>query len=390
MKSLKDTDFSKTPFLAIWEITRACELACKHCRAEAINWRDPIELTTEEGFRLIDDIIDMGTKILVLTGGDPVSRDDIFELISYGSERGLRMATIPAATDRLTHDLVKKLKDSGLSQMALSIDGPDAESHDNFRRIPGSFERTIKGAGYARSVGVPLQINTVISNYNYRLFDELAELVKQLGVVFWEVFFLVPTGRGSVLKQINSVEYERLFEKLYRMSKEVDFIIKIAEAPHYRRYFMQREIRNSMDSHREKANYELPDFLAPSSGPHGSIGLAPKGVNSGNGFVFISHKGDVNPSGFLPVHTGNVREKSLKSIYREHPVFKTLRDPDKLKGKCGACEFRYICGGSRSRAYAMTGDIMAADPKCIYVPESIRKAELIDIYEELYSNLLKR
>lgn len=372
MRSLRDIDFSKTPFLAIWEVTRACALACKHCRADAINWHDPDELSTEEGFRLIDDIIDMGTKILVLTGGDPVSRDDIFDLIRYGSERGLRMATIPAATDKLTYGLVKRLKESGLSQMALSIDGPDAETHDNFRRIPGSFERTIKGAGYARSLGVPLQINTVISDYNYNLFDDLAELVKNLGVVFWEVFFLVPTGRGRILKQINAVQYEILFEKLYKLSKEVDFIIKIAEAPHYRRYYMQRELE-SENAENGMNGHELPDFLAPSSGPRGSIGLAPKGVNSGNGFVFISHKGDVNPSGFLPLQTGNVRERSLKSIYRDNHIFRTLRDPEQLKGKCGVCEFRLICGGSRSRAYSMTGDMMEADPRCVYIPSSLRK-----------------
>lgn len=384
MRSLRNTDFSKTPFLAIWEVTRACALACKHCRAEAINWRHPDELTTEEGFRLIDNIIDMGTKILVLTGGDPADRDDLFKLIEYGSSRGLRMATIPAATDRLTFDLVKKLKDSGLSQMALSIDGPDADTHDEFRRVPGSFERTMKGAEYARSLGLPLQINTVISAFNYNLFDDLADLVKSLGVVFWEVFFLVPTGRGSVLKQINSLEYETLFEKLYRMSKEVDFIIKIAEAPHYRRYFMQREINDKLDSPEYQGDYELPDFLAPSSGRDGSIGLAPKGVNSGNGFVFISHTGDVNPSGFLPVNTGNVRETPLKDIYREHPVFKTLRDPEQLKGKCGVCEFRYICGGSRSRAHAMTGDMMESDPRCLYVPKSLRTKEKSDKYENAY------
>lgn len=383
MRSLRNIDFSKTPFLAIWEVTRACALACKHCRAEAINWRHPDELTTEEGFRLIDDIIDTGTKILVLTGGDPADRDDLFRLIEFGSSRGLRMATIPAATDRLTFDLVKRLKDSGLSQMALSIDGPDAETHDEFRRVPGSFARTMKGVEYARSLGLPLQINTVISAFNYELFDELAELVKSLGVVFWEVFFLVPTGRGSVLKQINSLEYETLFEKLYRMSKEVDFIIKIAEAPHYRRYYMQREMSEQLNISETGVDYELPDFLAPSSGPGGSIGLAPKGVNSGNGFVFISHTGEVNPSGFLPVNTGNVKETPLKDIYREHPVFRTLRDPKQLKGKCGVCEFSSICGGSRSRAYAMTGDMMESDPRCIYVPGSLRTKDISGKYENV-------
>ncbi len=370
MHSLSNTNFNVRPFIAIWEITRACALACKHCRAEAINWRDPEELTTEEGKSLIDDIAQMGTKIMVLTGGDPVSRDDIYDLIAYGAKKGIRMATIPAATEMLTYNLVKKLKESGLSQMALSLDGPDAESHDKFRGIPGSFEKTIKGAEYAHSLNLPLQINTVISRYNYDLLDSIIELIKKLKVVFWEVFFLVPTGRGRILQQITSAEYEKVFEKLYRLSKEVDFIIKVAEAPHYRRFYIQKEMEGKKKQEKEKSLLELPDFVAPSSGPRGTIGLAQKGVNSGNGFVFISHTGDVHPSGFLPISTENVRNKPLSEIYRNHPVFVTLRDPNKLEGKCGVCEFKYICGGSRSRAYAMTGNYMATDPKCSYVPKS--------------------
>jgi len=380
MKNLKDINFSQTPFIAIWEITRACALACRHCRAEAIDWRDPNELDTEEGLQLIDDIADMGTKILVLTGGDPASREDIFRLIRYGSDRGIRMATIPAATEKLTYDLVKRMKEAGLSQMALSLDGPNAETHDNFRRIPGSFERTIKGAEYARSLKLPLQINTVLSAFNYDLFDDIAKLVKNLGVVFWEVFFLVPTGRGKILKQLSSTQYEILFEKLYNLSKEVDYIIKIAEAPHYRRFYMQKEMMNNSMENDDIRYHELPDFMAPSTGPNGTIGLAPKGVNSGNGFVFISHTGEVNPSGFLPINTGNVRNTPIKKIYREHPVFKTLRDYDQLQGKCGACEFRAICGGSRSRAFAMTGDMMSSDPKCSYIPMKYR-LDKVDIFK---------
>lgn len=368
MKHLSNTDFSVTPFIAIWEITRACALACTHCRASAINWRDPLELSTEEGFRLIDDIHSMGTKILVLTGGDPVSRDDIFDLISYGAEKGIRIATIPAATDSLTLPLVQKLKNAGLSQMALSLDGHNPGIHDAFRGVPGSFRRTLQGAEYANSINLPLQINTVISRINYDYFDEIAELVGELNVVFWEVFFLVPTGRGKLLGQISSTEYEAVFEKLYRISKEADYIVKIVEGPHYRRFCVQQEmIRNSKDSS-GNGDFEMPDFVAPSNGPGDTIGLSQKGVNSGNGFVFISHTGEVHPSGFLPVNTGNVREKSIADIYRAHPVFIALRSPDWLEGKCGVCEFRHICGGSRSRAYAMTGNMMAPDPKCIYIP----------------------
>ncbi len=369
MRNIRDLDFSLTPFVAIWEVTRACDLACRHCRAEAINLRSPDELSTEEGYDLIDKIRSMGTHLLVLSGGDPVKREDIFDLIRYGALSGLRMATIPAATGSLTPGLVTKLKEAGLSQIAFSLDGPDRETHDTFRGTPGAFDLTIKGAWYARMAGLPLQINTTFGMHNIDHFDEIARLVKDLEVVFWEVFFLVPMGRGRLLQQMKAHQYERLFEKLYRFSKEVDFIVKITEAQHYRRYVMVREMKDRGPNGKDDP-VNLPERLTRDFGPGGSIGLAPKGVNSGNGFVFISHTGEVFPSGFLPVSAGNVRNESIVDIYRKSPLFVGLRDYSKLKGKCGACEWKYICGGSRARAYALTGDYMESEPGCAFVPES--------------------
>ncbi len=366
MKKLRDIDFSVSPFIVIWEITQACDLACRHCRAEAIDWRDPRELTTEEGLDLIDQVHSMGAQIMVLTGGDPAKRGDIFDLIRHGSELGLRMATIPAATEKLTPELIKKLKASGLSQIALSLDGPNAEVHDTFRGVPGAFELTIKGAEYIREEGIPFQINTTFSEYNFDYFDEIAELVKSLGVVFWEVFFLVPMGRGKLLKQMSARKFENLFEKLYNFSKEVDFIVKITEAQHYRRYVIEQEKRNL--SIGESLEVKLPDRMTRDFGPGGSIGHAPKGVNAGNGYVFISHIGDIYPSGFLPLKTGDVRNDSLADIYSNHEVFRLLRNSDCLLGKCGLCEYRTVCGGCRSRAYAMTGNIMSPEPFCVYNP----------------------
>ena len=366
MKKLRDIDFSVSPFIVIWEITQACDLACRHCRAEAIDWRDPRELTTEEGLDLIDQVHSMGAQIMVLTGGDPAKRDDIFDLIRHGSELGLRMATIPAATEKLTPELIKKLKTSGLSQIALSLDGPNAEVHDTFRGVQGAFELTMKGAEYIREEGIPLQINTTFSEYNFDYFDEIAELVKSLGVVFWEVFFLVPMGRGKLLKQMSARKFENLFEKLYNFSKEVDFIVKITEAQHYRRYVIEQEKKNL--SMGESLEVKLPDRMTRDFGPGGSIGHAPKGVNAGNGYVFISHIGDIYPSGFLPLKTGDVRNDSLADIYSNHEVFRLLRNSDCLLGKCGLCEYRTVCGGCRSRAYAMTGNIMAPEPFCVYNP----------------------
>lgn len=372
MKSIKEIDFSLTPFVVIWEVTKACDLACRHCRAEALNMRNPEELTTEEGFDLMDKVRSMGSQIMILSGGDPIKREDIFDLVRYGSQQGLRMATIPAATPSLTQELVWKLKEAGLAQVALSLDGPDREIHDTFRGVPGAFDLTMRGAQYAHSAGIPLQINTTVGIHNIDCFDEIARLVRDLGIVFWEVFFLVPVGRGSLLKQMKTYQYERLFERLYEFSKEVDFIVKITEAQHYRRYVIEQETKKRSAGGSPLA-LVLPERLTRDFGPGGSIGLAPKGVNSGNGFVFISHTGEVFPSGFLPISGGNVRNESIVDIYRESPIFVEIRDYDRLKGKCGLCEFKNVCGGSRARAYALTGDYMESEPYCAYVPENFKR-----------------
>ena len=373
MKELRDIDFSVSPFIVIWEITQACDLACRHCRAEAINWRDPRELSTQEGLDLIEEVSSMGAQIMVLSGGDPIKRKDIFDLIRHGTDLGLRMATVPAATPLLTLELVKKLKHAGLAQIALSLDGSNARIHDTFRGVPGAFELTMRGAEYAHLADLPLQINTTFSKYNFDDFEDIAQLVKDLDVVFWEVFFLVPIGRGKVLKQMSACQYEKLFEKLYKFSKGVDFIVKVTEAQHYRRYVIEQEKQNL--SKGESLEVKLPGRMTRDFGPGGSIGHAPKGVNAGNGYVFISHTGEIYPSGFLPLKTGDVREDSLAKVYRDHPIFQLLRDPDCLLGKCGLCEYRTVCGGSRSRAYAMTDSFMAPEPFCVYNPrrESVSK-----------------
>lgn len=354
-------DFKLCPFVAIWETTRACNLACRHCRAEAIPTPDPNELLTFEGFRLLEELAGMGTPICILSGGDPAQRADLCHLVAHGSRLGMRMATIPAATSLLTRDLVRRLKEAGLAQMALSLDGPTAEMHDNFRGVPGAFEITMQGARYAREIGLPLQINTTFSIYNWKCFDQMAEKVRELGIVFWEVFFLVPTGRGRELGQMDARQFESLFDKLANLAESVDFIVKVTEAQHYRRYLMQRS-RASI--------HRLPAPMQRDFGPGGSIGLAPRGVNSGKGHLFISCRGDIYPSGFLPIACGNVRRDSLATVYRTHPVFRELRDPDLLKGKCGICEFRHVCGGSRARAYAMTGDYLQEEPFCAYEPRA--------------------
>ena len=362
-------DFAQAPFLVIWETTQACDLACRHCRASAQPKRHPGELTTEEGERLLAETAAMGTPVFILSGGDPVKRPDLCRLIRRGKQLGLRMGTIPAATAALTEDLVQQLKDVGLDQMALSLDFPRAELHDAFRGVPGAFAKTMAAVEWAHRCDLPLQINTTVCGRSAPFLAEMADLVERLGIVFWEVFFLVPVGRGAALGGLTPRQCEDLFEILYRVQKRSRFIVKVTEAPQYRRYVAQREAEESERAGTERPSAgAMPRLLQRSEGPGHTVGLAPRGVNAGNGFAFVSHTGDVYPSGFLPLRAGNVRWRWLSEIYRHSGLFCTLRDPNALRGRCGRCEYRAICGGSRSRAYALTGSYLATDPWCAYQP----------------------
>jgi len=257
-------DFARAPFLVIWETTQACALACRHCRASARPWRDPRELTTEEGKRVVRETAAMGTPILIFSGGDPVNRPDLLELIRYGKQNGLRTATIPAATDRLTREFVRDLAAAGADQMALSLDFPRADLHDGFRGVPGAFARTMEAVGWAHEVGLPLQINTTICGDTAPYLEEMAAFVATLGIVFWEVFFLVPMGRGSVLSGLDPQQCERLFSIIYRLQKKGSFIVKVTEAPHYRRHVAQRERRAAGDRERPLGPVAMPSVLTTS------------------------------------------------------------------------------------------------------------------------------
>lgn len=279
----------------------------------------------------------------------------------------------PSATPNVTKEAMQKAKDIGLARWAFSIDGHSAEVHDHFRGTTGSFDLTIKAIEYLNELGMPLQINTVISRYNYEYLDELAEMVEKLNCVLWSVFFLVPTGRGKETDMISPAEHEKVFRWLYDLSKRVPFDIKTTAAQHYRRVVIQQKLREQKGlSDKEHILYE-DTLTMGDTGKIDGLGRAPKGVNDGNGFVFISHTGDVFPSGLLPIKAGNVRQTPLAEIYRDSEVFRNLRSPDKYKGKCGVCEFNKVCGGSRSRAYNVTGDYMESEPYCVYIPQSMRK-----------------
>ncbi|MFB6160725.1 MAG: TIGR04053 family radical SAM/SPASM domain-containing protein [Haloferacaceae archaeon] len=349
----REIDTDERPFVLIWEVTRACELACKHCRADADPRRHPAELTTAEGKRFLDDARRFGDgQLVVLSGGDPLAREDAVELVDHGTDVGLRMTLTPSGTASLTPERVRELDAAGLRRMALSVDGGSAAAHDEFRRERGSFERTLRAARATRAAGLPLQINTTVCAETVSELPAVRELVADLGAVLWSVFFLVPVGRGRVLDPVSPERAERVMEWLCDVADDAPFGVKTTEAPHYRRVAAER------------------GATAGASTRSSADGVGRRtGITAGDGFAFVSHVGDVYPSGFLPEAAGNVREEGVVDAYRNSELFRSLRDPDALEGKCGACAYRNVCGGSRSRAYAYTGDPLASDPLCPHVPD---------------------
>ena len=356
-------DFAEAPFLVIWEVTRACALACVHCRADAIHRRDPHELTTVEGFRLIDQVRAFGPRppLFVLTGGDPMLRPDLAELVRYASSVGLTVALTPSGTAAATHARLAELKDAGLSRVAVSLDGPTPETHDAFRRVKGSYAWTMRIIESVRELGLPVQINSTISRLTLPYLEAMAERVSEFEVTLWALFFLIQTGRGVGLDQISADDCERILNYLYDLSLTSPFGIKTTEAPHYHRIAWQREHETAARPRTAQSVYRRRQLRAP------------RAVTDGNGFVFIDHLGNICPSGFLPVQCANVRSAQLADVYRTNDVFIRLRDSEALMGKCGRCRFRTMCGGSRARAFASTGAMLASDPLCSYEPPSSRE-----------------
>ncbi|MFW6458408.1 MAG: TIGR04053 family radical SAM/SPASM domain-containing protein [Halodesulfurarchaeum sp.] len=346
-----DVDTDERPFVLIWEVTQACDLECEHCRADAQPDRHPLELDTTEGKALLEEAARFDEhQLVVLSGGDPLARDDLPELVAHGTDLGLRMTLTPSGTSSLDPTVIDELSRAGLKRLAVSIDGATASSHDSFRGEPGTFEQTVEAARYAAGAGIPLQVNTTVTEATVEELPAIADLVEDLGAVLWSVFFLVPIGRGRILDPIDPDRAESVMAWLLDQATERSFGVKTTEAPHYRRVAI-----------------ETGRSAEESPGKRDAIGRR-GGVRAGDGFAFVSHTGSVFPSGFLPLSAGSVRESSLVEIYRESELFRGLRDEDQFEGKCGACEYRNVCGGSRSRAYAYTGDPYESDPLCPYVP----------------------
>lgn len=362
---LTEVDFTLSPFTVIWEVTRACALACLHCRAEAQPHRHPDELTTEEGFRLLEQVKEFGNPIMVFTGGDPMMRRDLFELLGYSVQLGLRTSLTPTATALVTRERLERVREVGVRRIALSLDGPDAPTHDFFRGFRGSFERTLRILQTAQELGLSTQVNTTVTRYNRHKLEAMVPFLEKYGIVQWSVFFLVPTGRGQRADMITPEQHEEIFHWLWELSKKAPFDIKATAAQHFRRVAIQRERETLRQSGEKKPVRFAGAGFRYADGLHRPT----QGVNDGKGLVFVSHVGDVFPSGFLPLREGNVRTHSLVDIYRNGSVFRQLRDPSLLKGKCGRCEYRLVCGGNRGRAYAMTGDYLAEEPMCIYQPQ---------------------
>jgi radical SAM protein len=355
-------DFNQAPFTIAWEVTRACAYACVHCRADAQHQRHPDELTTGEAFQLIDRLSEFGQPILIFTGGDPMMRRDLFELIAYATQKGLRCSLTPTATALPTQDRLHKAMEAGIRRIALSLDAPHPEVHDDFRKVQGSWGRTMDILQRALEVGLSVQVNTTVATHNADILPEMVPFIEQVGAVQWSLFFLVPTGRAQAEKMISPEEHERIFNWLYELSQSAPFDIKGTAAPMYRRVAIERKKAESQDG--EKVTFQGAGFQYADG-----LNRPTKGVNDGNGFLFISHTGDIEPSGFLPLPAGNVRRDDIVDVYRNHPLFMDLRDPEKLKGRCGICEYRDVCGGQRGRAFGVTGDYLATDPACAYIPK---------------------
>lgn len=349
--------------LLAWEITRQCNLSCIHCRAGSEAGPYPNELATEECLKLLDDITSFSKPIIILTGGEPLLRQDVFEISRYGTEKGLRVVMATNGT-LITEAIANKMVESGIKRVSISIDGSSSASHDKFRQVDGAFDGAVRGIRHIKDVGLDFQINTTVTLDNINELSQIQDLAVDLGAVAHHIFLLVPTGRGRDLfdRVLPAMEYERVLNWLYENQKRVPIHIKVTCAPHYYRILKQRNKQGSKE---------------PTFHPQG-LDAVTRGCLGGTGFCFISHIGDVHPCGYLELYCGNIRTQPLEAIWQNSEIFRNLRNPNRFKGKCGRCEYRHVCGGCRARAYAVTGDYMSEEPFCIYQPGDMEQMDHLD------------
>jgi len=347
-------EFQRRPLQVTWEMTQACDWKSAPVRAARAR-RDREQFSTAEAFHLVEEVATMRVPLLALTGGDPLVRPDLFPVIEFASRRSIRTSLTMLPTPRLDAAAIAELKACGLMRAGFWLHGSTAALDDAYWAVPGCHRRTLSVIGSCHEEQLPVQINTILSRRNLHDLDPMIELLTRLDVALWNVFFFVPRSPDQADELLSAEEHEQIFARLYAASKLVHFQIKTTEGQHYQRYVLQQRVRAS------RGRMTEADAFAGAAN-------APKGVNDGKGFVFINHHGEVYPSRFLPLSAGNVTTESLADVYRDSPLFVSLRDTSRLKGKCGRCPARNVCGGSRARAYAMTGDLFAADPCCIYEP----------------------
>ena len=348
-------DYARTPLNIYWEVTQACALACRHCRAEAVPTPHPMELTFDEGVGFLRQIQEFGDPLpqLILTGGDPLARRDLYDLIDEARTLGIGVSITPAATPALTRDVLVRLKEHSVEGLGLSLDGSTAERHDAIRGVPGTFDRTVQAMRWAQELAMPLQVNTLVAAETARDVPAVYELLKPFGVARWSLFFLISVGRGKVLQPLSPEEGEKLMGWVYETSRGAPFTVATTEAPSYRRVALERMRAEGLVGEQIKRSAASRGF----------------GIRDGHGIMFVSNTGDICPAGFLPLAAGNVRKDRVADIYRSAPLFQSLHDPMNFAGRCGVCEYRALCGGSRARAYEATGDPLASDPFCLYEPE---------------------
>jgi len=350
-------DYSQTPLNIYWEMTQACPLACRHCRAEAMPTANPEELSFAEGIAFLHQIPEFGEPMpqLILTGGDPLHRTDLYDLIDEARRLGIGVSITPAASTALTRDVLARLQQHGVEGLGLSLDGSCAERHDSIRQVPGTFERTLQAIRWAQELKMPLQVNTLAASETADDVPAIYELLKPYNVARWSLFFLISVGRGKVLQPLSPEAGEKLMGWVYETSRTSAFTVATTEAPSYRRVALERMRAEGMSGEQIKRSGAYRGF----------------GIRDGHGIMFVSNTGDICPAGFLPLVAGNVRTDRIVDVYRNAPVFRSLHDPRTFEGRCGDCEYHALCGGSRARAYAATGDPLASDPFCEYVPKQL-------------------
>ena len=347
-------DYSRAPMNVYWEMTQSCALACRHCRAEAISTPHPNELNHTESLAFVHQIPGFGLPLpmLILTGGDPLARADLFEVIDEARRLNIPVSITPAATPALTREVLVRLKEHGVEGLGLSLDGSTAARHDSIRGVAGTFDLTMKALGWAQELGIPVQVNTLTAAETASDLPGIYEVLKPFGLARWSLFFLISVGRGKVLQPLTPEEGESVMEWIHVTSRVAPFTVSTTEAPSFRRVALEKLREEGLTGEEIRRTGATRSY----------------GIRDGHGIVFVSNTGDICPAGFLPLPVGNVRKHNIVDMYRDSPLFRQLHDPSLFKDRCGVCDHRAMCGGSRSRAFASTGNPLAADPICLYQP----------------------